>query len=101
MMIGGDNEVTAATSGHRAIGTVSQDPAYLMNASLEGGIAIALKGRVPVKVVGKVTKGDRLISTDSGVARSYTTADDSSFVFAVALDSSEFEDIKIVEALVL
>jgi hypothetical protein len=101
IMIGGDSEVTAATSGYRAIGTVSQDPAYVMNAGLEGGIVVALKGRVPVKVVGEVKKGDRLISTNSGVARSYTTADDSSFVFAVALESSEIEDIKVVEALVL
>lgn len=101
VMIGGENEVTAATSGHRAIGTVSQDPAYVMNAGLEGGTAIALKGRVPVKVIGKVIKGDRLISTDVGVARAYSNSDDSSFVFAVALENNESTDVKIVEALVL
>jgi hypothetical protein len=101
LMIGGTHEVTAATDGRRAIGIVSENPAYLMNATLDGGIAVALKGRVPVKVIGKVSKGDRLIAADTGVARAYTASDDSSLVFAVSLDTNETSDVKTVEALVL
>jgi hypothetical protein len=60
MMVGGENEVTAANPlfAKSVIGVVSDKPAYLMNDQLTGGTAIALKGRVPVRVIGTVVKGD-------------------------------------------
>ena len=100
LMIGGEQEVTAATSGSRAIGTVSLEPAYLMNVKLVGGTAVALKGRVPVKIIGAVKKGDRLIAADTGVATALTVQD-ASLVFGVALESNDNEDVKLVEALIL
>jgi hypothetical protein len=66
--IGGDAEVTACSTGQRAIGVVSANPAYMMNSELEGGTYIALKGRVPVKVTGAVKKGDNLIAGENGTA---------------------------------
>jgi hypothetical protein len=40
---------------------VTTDPAYVMNAKQTGiKVCIALAGRVPVKVVGRVKKGDML-----------------------------------------
>ena len=64
---GGANEVTAVTKeGTPAVaGVVSTDPAYLMNAQLEGDtvVAVALRGRVPCKVIGPVRKGDVLIAS--------------------------------------
>ena len=64
---GGANEVTAVTrEGTPAVaGVVSTDPAYLMNAQLEGDtvVAVALRGRVPCKVIGPVRKGDVLIAS--------------------------------------
>ena len=56
VIVGGDKEVTASTWGQRAVGVVSANPAYMMNSELEGGTYIALKGRVPVKVIGVVRK---------------------------------------------
>lgn len=100
LMIGGEQEVTAATSGSRAIGTVSLEPAYLMNVKLDGGTAVALKGRVPVKIIGAVKKGDRLIAADTGVATALTVQD-ASLVFGVALESNDNEAVKLVEALIL
>jgi hypothetical protein len=53
-------------------GVVSDSAAYLMNAGAGSNIthpAIAISGRVPVKVIGKVKKHDRLVSAGNGMAR--------------------------------
>ncbi len=100
MAVGGEKEVTAAKFGDRAIGVVSDKPAYLMNDKLEGGVAIALKGRVPVKVVGSIRKGDRLIAAGNGAAQKaafHSHAD----VFAVALETNDDVLTKLVECIVL
>jgi len=96
--VGGEKEVTACSIGERAIGVVSANPAYMMNSELEGGTYIALKGRVPVKVIGAVKKGDRLTAANNGCALATNECKD---VFAVALESSDNENVKIIEALVL
>jgi hypothetical protein len=97
--IGGEKEVTASSWGKRAIGVVSANPAFMMNKDLEGGTYIALKGRVPVKVIGRIHKGDNLIAANNGCASA--AIHHSSEVFAVALESSDDSGIKIIEALVL
>lgn len=97
MRVGGEKEVTRSVSGCRAIGVVSEFPAYLMNKDLEGGTAIALKGRVPVQVVGPIAKGDQLIPTSDGLA----IAGEGATVFAVALEDKSGADIGKVEAVVL
>lgn len=98
MAVGGVAEVTAAdaSTAHSVIGVVSEFPAYLMNSDLEGGTAIALKGRVPVKVVGDINKGDRLVP--SGTAgRATCDNNDSGRAFAIALEAGS----DIVEAIIL
>lgn len=99
VMIGGLSEVTACQPGSRAIGAVSANPAYLMNFELENGTPIALKGRVPVKVAGQVKKGDRLVAGSNGSA--IVSEGPSADVFAVALESSDEFDTKLVECLIL
>lgn len=99
VMVGGEKEVTACKWGKRAIGVVSGNPAFKMNSELEGGTYIALKGRVPVKVIGAVKKGDELIASDNGFA--VVGVPHSSGVFAVALESNSDTGEKIIEALVL
>ena len=98
MVIGGDAEITASSYGELAIGVISKNPAYMMNSELEGGVYVALKGRVPVKVKGVVRKGDRLVASDWGCAQ---VAKDKLDVFAVAMESSDNEDVKLVESVVL
>ncbi len=100
VMVGGEKEVTACVFGSRAVGAISGNPAYMMNSGLEGGQYIALKGRVPIKVTGRVKKGDRMIASDGGVAiagQHHTAAD----TFAIALESNDNTDIKLVECLIL
>jgi len=98
--VGGEKEITASKFGDRAIGVVSEFPAYLMNNNLSGGVAVALKGRVPVKVVGAVKKGDRLIAVDNGTAQKaafHSHAD----VFAIALETNDEVQQKLVECIVI
>ncbi len=99
VVVGGEKEVTACSTGQRAIGVVSANPAYMMNSELEGGTYIALKGRVPVKVNGTVRKGQRLVAGENGTAVGATGAHID--IFAIALESSDDAGVKIVEALVL
>lgn len=68
VVIGGDKEVTQSTAhlDHRIAGVISTNPAHLMNA--EAGDdkthpAVALRGRLPCKVVGPVVKGDILVTS--------------------------------------
>ena len=98
--VGGEAEVREAQFGDRAIGVVSENPAFRMNEDLANGTYIALKGRVPVKVTGSIRKGDRLVSANNGCAihASFHQYPD---VFAIALESSDDVGTKIVEALVL
>ena len=72
LAFGGDKEVTLAEDcTTRVAGVVSTNPAYVMNSSCEGEftVAIALQGRVPCKVRGKIFKGDMLVSGGNGFAR--------------------------------
>jgi hypothetical protein len=72
LMFGGEFEVTVAEDDTiRVAGVVSTDPAYLMNKGLDGEntVAIALQGRVPCKVKGKIRKGDMLVAAGGGYAR--------------------------------
>jgi hypothetical protein len=67
LVFGGEQEVTQSTvfNDRRVAGVVSLKPAYLMNNELVGDhvVAVALQGRVPVKVIGRVQKGDLLVSS--------------------------------------
>ena len=66
LVFGGDKEVTTTTTINdtRSAGVVTTNPAYVMNAEQKGiKVCIALAGRVPVKVVGRVKKGDMLTTS--------------------------------------
>ena len=70
VVLGGEAEAKACDEEgtHKILGVISTDPAYMMNSEAKGQY-VALTGRVPCKVVGKVDKGDILIaSEESGCA---------------------------------
>lgn len=69
---GGEHEVTlAGIESNKIAGVVSADPAFVMNGMIkcEYPITLALQGRVPCKVKGKVRKGDMMISDGNGYAK--------------------------------
>ena len=65
VMFGGEKEITATyIYGSTAVaGVISTNPAYLMN-NETAGLPVALLGRVPCKVVGPVSKGDFIVSSN-------------------------------------
>jgi hypothetical protein len=72
--LGGKEEITKCMDdkSDAVFGVVSDHPAYLMNSEAGNNDthpAIALKGRVPVKVTGKGSAGDRIVSGSYGTAR--------------------------------
>jgi hypothetical protein len=70
MTVGGDAEITKAGSDTDYLaGVISTAPAYLMNSAADGQ-ALALVGRVPVRVVGNITKGQPVFATHNGCASS-------------------------------
>jgi hypothetical protein len=77
LTLGGAHEVTQENTelSDEVLGVVSTQAAYLMNAAAgndETHPPVAIGGRVPVKVTGKIQKGDRLVSAGRGLARSAT-----------------------------
>ena len=68
VVFGGNNEVTESSElqDTKVAGVISTDPAHLMNSECTGEhvVAVALRGRIPVKVIGVVQKGDVLITSD-------------------------------------
>jgi hypothetical protein len=100
----GTEEITACTiKGDRKVaGVVSTDPAYLMNNQLEGDtvLPLALTGRVPCKVIGKVAKGDMLIT--SGIP-GYAMVDNDpklGTVIGKAVGTKDDDDRGVVEVVV-
>jgi hypothetical protein len=53
--------------GQLALGVISEKPAFLMNKDAEGQ-AIALKGRVPVRIIGPILKGQTIMASADGRA---------------------------------
>lgn len=87
-----DHEVEPAKSSQLCIGVVSTDPAYMMNCDAAGQY-IALKGRVPVRVVGPVKKGQAVYAWENGVCSTLATTG----LVGVALESNDSADEKLVE----
>ena len=94
--LGGSAEVTATTSFNdsEVFGVVSTNPAYLMNSEAEG-VPVALTGRVPVKVEGRVKKGERLVSgSKTGFAKALGNNDYDmrSIIGRALVDKDTFDD---------
>lgn len=98
--VGGDAEITAAGYGDLPIGVISTNPGFMMNKDLANGTYVALKGRVPTLVSGPVAKGDQLIATGAGYAK--TAADYTQpGIFAISLQDDDTDAIRLVECVVL
>ena len=90
--VGGEAETRAATVSDFAIGVISAKPAYLMNAEADGQ-PVALKGRVPVRVKGPVSKGQPVYAWQDGVCTTIA----STGLVGIALESSTNDDEKLIE----
>jgi hypothetical protein len=82
--LGGSEEITKVSTdlSDKVFGVISTRAAYLMNSqagSDETHPPVAMTGRVPVKVIGLVAKGDRLVSAGNGFARAATAGEATAF----------------------
>ena len=104
--LGGTKEITLSRLelSDTVFGVISTRAAYLMNGgagSDDTHPPVAMTGRVPVKVVGTVRKGDRLVSAGDGYARAATTGEATAFnVIGRALEDKLTSDAGLVEAIV-
>jgi hypothetical protein len=104
VVFGGEKEITTSNEAadERVAGAISTQPAHLMNAG-SPGLPVALRGQVPVNVIGPVTKGDSLVTSSTpgfaqsvGRDRSYAQA-----VFAKSLETNLEDGKKIIVAVIL
>lgn len=104
VVFGGEKEITTTMSfaDTRVAGAISTNPAYLMNDSV-AGLPVALRGRIPVKVIGPVTKGDSLVTSPTpGYAASVGIKTEfGQAVFAKSLVTNLDQGEKIIEAVIL
>ena len=87
------HDVAPAQRGCIAIGVVSTNPALMMNSEADGQY-IGLKGRLPVRVIGAVSKGQAVYVDDNGCA---STAINGGSIVGIALESNNNDDEKLVE----
>jgi len=106
--VGGTAEITEATSdlSEDVFGVISDKPAYMMNAGAGDNTThpfVAMTGRTPVRVIGEVTKGQRLVtSSTKGCARAVAQGESISpfNVIGRALESNTEAGIKLVNCAV-
>ena len=104
--LGGAKEITAALEEltEDVFGVVSTKAAFLMNGDAgndQTHPAIAVQGRVPVRVVGTVRKGDRLVSAGAGLARAAARTEITAFnVIGRSLETKTTAGEGTVEAIV-
>jgi len=104
LVFGGDKEVTVSgkLANTRVAGVVSNTAAVAMYEACPGfKNLVALQGRVPVKVVGKIQKGDLLVtSTIPGVAISAGEDAKTGTVIGKALETYDSDHIGTIEVAV-
>jgi len=104
--LGGVEEITAASDAlsDDVFGVISTKAAYLMNSSAgsdETHPAVAVNGRVPVRVIGPVKKGQRLVAAGNGLARAGSRSEVTAFnVIGRSLQNKLDDGEGVVEAIV-
>lgn len=104
--LGGNEEITMAAQdlSETVFGVISTHAAYLMNGRAGTDIThppVAMTGRVPVKSVGVIHKGDRLVSAGNGRARAAQSGEATAFnVIGRALQDKLDAGEGMVEAIV-
>jgi hypothetical protein len=104
--LGGAQEITQAVQelSEAVFGVISTRAGFLMNGDAGDNNthpAIAVNGRVPVRVVGVVRKGDRLVSAGMGLARAAKRTEITAFnVIGRALENKTTDDEGTIEAIV-
>jgi hypothetical protein len=106
LVFGGTQEVTMSTVGHdvKIAGIVSTHPAHVMNSGLQSEftVEVGLIGRVPCRVIGPITAGDRVVSSNrAGVAERLDMSKyQPGVIIGKALESYSSTDVGTIEVVV-
>lgn len=106
VQIGGLKEITAVKYelAEDVFGVISDSAGFVMNSSAGNNDthpAVAVSGRVPVNVTGKVAKGQRLVSAGEGIARAARVGEATAFnTIGRALEAKTTDGFGYVEAFV-
>jgi len=104
--LGGTKEITSVKQAlsDAVFGVISTAAGFLMNdgaGTNETHPPVAMSGRVPVRVIGRVTKGDRLVSAGNGLARAATKDEITPYnVVGRSLENKDFDEESSIEAIV-
>ena len=104
--LGGAAEITNCANelSENVFGVISTRAAYLMNSGAGSDVThppIAMTGRVPVRVIGAIRKGDRLVAAGNGMARAAQVGEATAFnVIGRALASKDDTSEGVIEAIV-
>ncbi len=104
--LGGTKEITKSRMelSESVFGVISTRPAFTMNGGAgedDTHPAVAMTGRVPVKVTGYVKKGDRLVSAGDGIARAAQRSELTAFnVIGRSLVDKNTPEVGTIEAIV-
>jgi len=104
VVFGGEFEITIGSrkGDVRVAGVVSTNPAHLMNDKMTGEnvTAVALTGRVPTKVLGKIKKGDLMVTSP---IKGYACVDNNAKIGTIigkALENKDDDGYGIIEVVV-
>ena len=108
VVFGGEAEITTTTEpGDVSVaGVISTNPALKLNADAgnsETHPYVALRGRVPCKLIGPVSKGDLIVTADNepGYAQSIGKNDAGRSVFAKSIETDLTVGKKVIEVSIL
>ena len=103
LVFGGDKEVTTSNTFNdtRLAGVVTTNPAYVMNKDQKGvAICLALAGRVPCRVVGRVKKGDLLTTSATPGCAVKATNPQLGSIIGKAIEDKDYDSVGVIEVAV-
>ena len=91
---GGEKDITLADD--EVNGVISDKPGFVLDAKLEDAQPVALVGKTPIRIIGKVKRFDKIVLSEmyQGVGRIRNYQDEK--VIAIALEDSLVEEEKLV-----
>jgi len=108
VVLGGEAEITTTTEAKdvSVAGVISTNPAIKLNADAgnsETHPYVALRGRVPCKMIGPVSKGDLIVTADNepGYAQSVGKENAGRSVFAKSIETDLTEGKRLIEVVIL
>lgn len=78
------------------IGILSAKPGFTLNIDQPGGVVIGLVGKLPVRIIGEIQKGDSIVSAGSGGCARKCEPEELVYKIGVALESNSNPGEKLV-----